>query len=534
MTIKATKNAPVGLLPKFKSYLIWLGWLAIVIPTIVISADASFSNISAYGSEIERWTYIYLNFGSFVAGVLAAAIIFWRKPTDWLSIIVSLMLVTWTSTSNGFDFWYSMNLGGSEEINWFIAYFLGTGYTLLLSTLLLCVLLTFPNGKWVPGWTRWLFMLSLTGMLILPVYLCIMIFAASGLSDSLQSFLLDTLPELFRLGVLGLGVLAQIYRLFVTKDPLQRQQLKWIALSLVGMTFFYILYWLNNLVFGYISGSIVDLTLFFLILFFTYGFIVTFAISALRYHIWDIDIVINRTLVYSALTAIMGSLGITGAVLFELYAKEYLTSASPLIGLLAILPLAVLFVPIRDGLQNFVDSRFKPEEIDFSGTIVEFAPEAQLMLTSSDILKILAMQVKEQLNVMDVEIYLKHENGDLVLTEPVKSEVEAGTLSLVPKEREILEKGDVLVPADASRYSLYLPLTLKRASKPEFLGAIALGLREHGVGYSSAVLKSLKKFGAEAGKVFYIAKLRESTGRNILERLASIEKGLANLKTDPA
>lgn len=534
MTAKAIIKTPVGLLPKFRVFLMWTGWLAVVLPSIVFSVYGSFQQLSIQQSEIEKWVYIYLNFGSFAVGVIAAAIIFWRKPTDWLSVIVSLMLVTWTSTSNGFDFWISIDISGNPDVNWLIAYFLSISYTLLLSLLLLCVLLTFPNGKWVPGWTRWFFLLSVVGMLALPIYLCVMVFLLQSMPEGVQIFFIEKLPELFRLGVLGLGVLAQTYRLYVTKDPLHRQQLKWIALSLVGMTFFYILYWLNYLVFGYTAGSIVDLTLFFLTLFFTYGFIVTFAISALRYHIWDIDIVINRTLVYSALTAIMGSLGITGAVLFELYAKEYLSAASPLIGLLAILPLAILFVPLRDGLQNFVDSRFKPEEIDFSGTIVEFAPEAQLMLTSSDILKILAMQVKEQLSVADVEIYLKRENDDLVLTEPPKPEPEAAALSISQKERAILEKGDVLVPADTSHYSLFLPLTLKRASKPEFLGAIALGLREHGVGYSSAVLKSLKKFGAEAGKVFYIAKLRESTGRNILERLASIEKGLANLKTDPA
>lgn len=519
--------------PFLGTLLVRLGWLAVVIPSVVYSVNGSFQQLSADQAEIEKWVYIYLNFGSFVVGVIAAAIIFWRKPADRLAVIVSLMLVTWTSTSTGFDLWFSMNLSGDEAINWFIAYFLGTGYTLLLSTLLLYVLLTFPNGKWTPGWTRWFFTLSLLGMLILPIYLCVMIFLASGLSDAIRSFLLDTLPELFRLGVLGLGVLAQIYRLFVTKDPLQRQQLKWIALSLVGMTFFYILYWLKYLLFGYVAGSIVDLTLFFLTLFFTYGFIVTFAISALRYHIWDVDIVINRTLVYSAHTAIMGSLGITGAILFELYAKQYLSATSPFFGLLAIFPVALLFVPLRDGLQNFVDRRFKPEEIDFSGTIVEFAPEAQLMLSSNDILKILARQVKEQLDLTEIEIFLKHENGNLFLTEPLPQEGELPSINLVDKDRLLLEKGDVIIPADASHHSLYLPLTLKRAAKPEFLGVMAFGKREHGVGYSSSVIRSLQKFGAEAGKVLYVAKLRESTGRNIMERLASIERGLANLKMNP-
>jgi hypothetical protein len=525
---KAIKSR-AGLSTKFRSLLFWIGWLIIVLPSVVYSVETSYTNLSLYESEIEKWVYIYLNFGSFVVGMVAAGIIFWRKQTDWLAITVSLMLVTWTSTSNGFDFWYSLGITGNEVTDWGIAYLLSTSYTLLLSILLLCVLLTFPNGKWVPGWTRWLFFLSLAG-LFFP--LCVTVLFIQNMSDTLPQLLLNVLPEIFRLSVLGLGVLAQIYRLFTTNDPLQRQQLKWIALTLIGMTFFYILYWLNYLVFGYVSGSIVDLTLFFLTLFFTYGFIVTFAISALRYHIWDIDIVINQTLVYSALTAILGSLGVTSAVLVDLYADRYLSTSSPVIGLLAILPLALLFVPLRDSLQNFVDGRFKPEEIDFSGTIVEFAPEAQLMLTSGDILKILAHQVREQLNVADVEIYLKHENGELILTEPVKPGVEASFLSLHQKERAILEKGDVLVPADTIRYSLYLSLTLKRASKPDFLGVLALGPRENGVGYSSSVLKSLKKFGVEAGKVLYIAKLRESSGRNIVERLASIEKGLANLKTD--
>jgi hypothetical protein len=526
--MKATFGRYLGL----KDILVRLGWLAVVIPSIVFSVTESILNFSRYEPGIERWIYVYLNFGSFVVGVIAALIIFWRKSKDWLAVIVSLMLVTWTSTSHGSEFWTSTGIGG--EWNDLLVYFLTVPYMLLLSALLLCVLLTFPDGKWTPTWTRWLFVLSLAGMLILPVYLCIMIFFVQSMPDFLESFFRDILPELFRLGVLGLGVLAQIYRLFVTKDPLQRHQLRWIALSLVGMTFFYILYWLNYLIFGYSPGSIVTLTLFFLTLFFTYGFIVTFAISILRYRIWDIDIVINQTLVYSALTTILGSLGITGAVLFDHYAKQYLNESSPVVGLFVILPLAILFVPLRDGLQSLVDRHFKPEEIDFSGTIVEFAPEAQLMFSSSDILKILARQVREQLGLSGAEVYLGRENGDLILSEPPPAESAAKLLSVHVKERAMLEKGEVVVPADTSHHSLYLPLILKRASRSEFLGLLALGRRENGVGYSSSVMRSLQKFGAEAGRVLYIARLRESTGRNIMERLASIEKGLADLRTDPS
>ena len=527
-------SAPARKNSGFRDILVRLGWLAVVIPSIVYSLTTSILDMSRYDPGISRWTYIYLNFGSFVVGVIAALIIFWRKPKDWLAVTVSLMLVTWTSTSHGQDFWASTGIGGSEY-NFLITYFLTLPYMLILSILLLGVLLAFPDGKWTPKWTRWLFILSLIGAFLLPVYVCgaLLLGIMINLSDAVFNFFVEDLPEIFRLGVLVLGALMQIYRLFITRDPLQRQQLKWIVLSLVGMTLFYVIYNFAAVYSGWSADSTPILTLFLLTLFFTYGFIITFAISILRYRIWDIDIVINRTLVYSALTAILGSLGIAGAVLFDYYAKLYLNESSSVVGLFVILPLIVLFAPLRDALQNFVDRRFKPEEIDFSGTIVEFAPEAQLMLTSGDIMNILARQAREQLNVSDVEIFLKHDNGDLILSEPPPEESAARSLSIPAKERELLEKGEVVVPVDTSYSSLYLPLTLKRASKPEFLGVLSLGARENGIGYSSSVIKSLQKFGADAGKVLYIAKLRESTGKNIIERLASIEKGLAGLKTNP-
>jgi hypothetical protein len=183
-----------GTSPRFRIILQRLGWLAIVLPSILFSVNSSFTSLSSYSSDLEKWVYVYLNFGSFIAGVIAALIIFWRRKADWLALTVSLMLVTWTSTSNGFDFWMSMDISGNADINWWIAYFLSTSYTLLLSILLLSVLLTFPNGRWVPGWTRWLFLLSLLGMVILPIYLCIMIFLMKSMPENLRSILIDKLP----------------------------------------------------------------------------------------------------------------------------------------------------------------------------------------------------------------------------------------------------------------------------------------------------------------------------------------------------
>ncbi|HXF84409.1 MAG TPA: hypothetical protein VNK49_03390 [Anaerolineales bacterium] len=528
-------------MPALKDILIRMGWLAVVVPSIVFSVIATQTTLSEYEKDISKWVYGYINFGSFVVGVIAAIGIFWRKPRDWLAIVVSLMLVTWTSTGAGYEFWVATGIGG-EDLNMLLAYFLSLPYTLLLSILILCVLLTFPDGKWTPRWTRVFFILAVIWTLLTPVYLCA-VFVLALMGTMFENFLGSNaffelffviLPELFRLGVLVLGAFVQIYRLITTRDALHRQQIKWVTFMLVGMTFFYVAFNIGDIVFQLEAESALRITLFLFLLIFTYGFIGAFVISIFRYRLWDMDIVVNKALVYSALTTILGSLGIAGAVLFDYYAKLFLDESSPVLALFVILPLVILFVPVRDALQNFVDRHFKPEEIDFSGTMVEFSPEAQLMLSSGDILKILSRQVKEQLNVSGVEIYLRGGEGHLLLSEPAQSEPPAHVLSLPEAERRALEKGDVVVPADASQVSLYLPLMLRRAAKHEFLGVVALGRRENGVGYSSSVIKSLQKFGAEAGKVLYIAKLRENTGLNILERLASIERRLTDLKTDLA
>ena len=160
-------SRPKRKFPSLKEVLIRLAWLSIVTLSVVYSAYRSSRELPSWGSDVEKWTYVYINFGSFVAGLIAAIIIFWRKSKDWLAVTVSLMLITWTSTSDGFEFWLDTGIGGSgTEVNWFLSYFLSLPYTVLLSVLLLCVLLTFPDGKWTPGWTRWFFILSVVGTLL--------------------------------------------------------------------------------------------------------------------------------------------------------------------------------------------------------------------------------------------------------------------------------------------------------------------------------------------------------------------------------
>jgi hypothetical protein len=446
-TIKASVgrySAPINIL-------IRLGWISVALLSIIYSIKATQYQLSEFSQPISKWIYGYINFGSFVFGLIAASIIFWRKPKDWLAIAVSLMLIMWTSTGDGYYIFSppGVEIGFSQQQT---TYFLTLAYELLLSNLTLVVLLTFPDGKWVPGWTRWLFILSLIGSFLMPLYIYGMIRLSGGveISDDLWNTLTNKIPELIRISVLILGASMQIYRLWITRDPFQRQQLKWISVSLFGMTLFYALFNIAQLWNLREVETVQLLTLFMFLCFFSYGFIFTLAISVLRYRIWDIDLVINKAFVYGPLTAILGSLGIVGALVFDQYAKAFLDDSHGA-GVIVLLPIVMLFSPLRDILQNAVDRHFKPEEIDFSGAIVEFSPDAQLMLSSKDILKILAHQVKEQLGVSEAAIFLKHENGNLILSEPPQDEVVDVSQVIPAWGITLLEKGEVVVPSNASQ-----------------------------------------------------------------------------------
>jgi hypothetical protein len=507
-------------------------WLGIVTVSIIYSLVGSQDSLLSAQTELEKWIYVYLNFLSFVLGVLTAAIIFFRKPNSWMAFTTASMLVTFTATDNGIRFWYQLFTGvpfsiGVENgsVPYDVSLFLSVLYMALLTTSLTYVLLTFPDGKLSSRRVRWFFNLMIASQILLILFVggvsLFDIFGKMGGSLSYRMYVFLDQAKAILLLVLAAW---PILRLRKITDPVQRQQIKWIAASLTGMTFFYAIYTLIP-----ISTTRLVLWIFLVVLIFTYGFIITLFIAILRYRLWDMNFIINKAIVYSAMTAVLGILGFAGANLLDFLAKRYMESDSSLVGAFILLPLAALFAPLRDGMQALVDRYLKPEEVDFSSAIVEFSPDAQLILSSQAMLGILVKQTVEQLDISSAAIYLKREDGQLLQSEPPALDAESPQLRLDDKARAQLEKGNVVIPLEASAFSLYIPLVINRASRPDFLGVLVLGPRNSGEGYPTHVLKSLKKLGCDAGKAIYIAQLRERLGQNILDRLAAIEKGLAVL-----
>jgi ADP-ribosylglycohydrolase len=149
----------------------------------------------------------------------------------------------------------------------------------------------------------------------------------------------------------------------------ERQQLKWFALAAVLGGAFLVgrLLSLDWLLDNTLSTFLDSVT--------TIGLYLTVGVAILRYRLYDIDVLINRTLVYGSLTAMLaliyvGGVAVTQAIFRALTGQEEQPQLAIVVSTLAI---AALFSPLRRRIQVFIDRRFYRRKYDATKTLEAFS-----------------------------------------------------------------------------------------------------------------------------------------------------------------
>lgn len=379
------------------------------------------------------------------AYVLVGILIFWLKRMGWASYFASLTLIIMV---NG-------HVRPTQSL-FFVDSRLRIPLLVLTALELASIyilLFTFPDGHFVPRWTIWPILVSVAFVFSATLE---PIFAEGRLRWP------PTPVSLVAFIPIAIGAISQIYRYKRWSTEQEREQTKWIVYGLSIATFGLIGFhrvvpaiWprvleagpqrLDYLVFGI---PLVDAAL--------VSFPLTISISILFRRLWDINLIINRTLLYGSLTAILAGLYIASVSLFQRLFLALTAQQSGGAEIVTTFIVVVAFSPVKEQLQKVIDKRWK-----------ETSAEERF--------KSLTAQIEARISPVEWE-----QVTDRLLTEAVKGfgakggavyrEV-GGGLKLVRREGEW--NGDHKVTVDLSA----------GAARPR-LGTLALGARLDGADYS--------------------------------------------------
>ncbi len=334
-----------------------------------------------------------------LGGILVGAIIFWRKRDDWMAMFVSVALITLGTfptplMTSVLD--YQPGLSFLVTALQFIA--IGPAFLIFY---------VFPDGRFVPPWTKWAALIwiiySVAWLFVPALKPPLTIFAVQGIPGSLV---------LFILGWIGIGLYAQVHRYRHHATPVQRQQTKWVVFGF-GLTLsILVCFGLASTFFDYNHPTTLALLALMVAIAATlFGLSitpVTVMLSILQFRLWDIDLLIRRTLQYSILSGLLALAYLAMVVIFQSTFRTLTGQGdNPFVTVLSTLAIAALFLPLRRRVQDFIDRRFYRQKYDAQKVLAEFAATARDETDLEKLTGRLVEVVEETMQPESVTLWLK-------------------------------------------------------------------------------------------------------------------------------
>ena len=355
----------------------------LAVASIAFSVLASLVLSLATGADAEGLLYAFVNFLFPAVGALIVR----RQPRNSIGWIMLAVGVVWGAVAV-LDMYsrYALvvdpgSLPGPEIAlalsvpSWVL--FIGLPGTFLI--------LLFPDGRLPsPRWRWWAWLCaivlagSFAGILIGPGSL-----AEAGYPDiesplgidALQPFIVVLLAPIAMIPVCIVGCAAAVVGRFRRSHGQERLQLKWLALGAGTTATVYLLAMVPTLALGapWDGSGPWWLALLQSVAVYSFALIpIAIGIAILRHRLYDIDVIVNRALVYGALTAALALSYVGGVLLLQQLFRPF-TSGSDLAIAGSTLAVAALFRPLRARIQRAVDQRFFRRRYDAARTVDSFS-----------------------------------------------------------------------------------------------------------------------------------------------------------------
>jgi len=336
-----------------------------------------------------------------------------ENPVGWLLCLYGLVI-----TISHFSAQYAIyallsqpnSLPAGEALVWIVSWILPIIIGIQVFSYLL-----FPTGR-LPGrrW-RWLAWLTVAFILVGVISSAFSPGALMGVLGPIENPLgIEGFSNVYYKAILfimaSLLTVAAALSVFMRLRravEVERQQIKWFAYAAAA--------YVSATILAYIIPGVIDTPLWFERVGFALNIVfiptipIAIGIAILRYRLYDIDLLINRTLVYGSLTATLVALYFGGIVLLQRVFVALTSEQSTLAVVASTLLIAALFSPLRRRIQSFIDRRFYRRKYDASKTLEAFSSklrdETDLEALNNDLVGV----VRETMQPAHVSLWLRPE-----------------------------------------------------------------------------------------------------------------------------
>jgi hypothetical protein len=318
-----------------------------------------------------------------------STVITWRRSDERMALIVALFLVTLGPLA------VMLNVSASPSPWQVPLEFL----SFLFVALFLLVFSLFPTGQFVPRWMR--------GPIV--VFLAVSVpFTFFPPLATLQTSAVS-LGFLVNLGELAILVVVQLYRYRRLSSPRERQQIKWVVFGFAVPITFMVIGIVPYLIFPVLSSpgslylpayaAVQDLLL--LLIPLSFGF------AMLRSRLWEIDVLINRTLVYGMLTLILTGIYVGLIVGLSALLRGIISQDNGVALVLSTLIIATLVQPLRRGIQRRIDRRFYRRQYDAAKTLAAFSATLRQEVDLDQLREHLLTVVRETMQPASLSLWIR-------------------------------------------------------------------------------------------------------------------------------
>jgi hypothetical protein len=386
------------------------GWL--IVPLYVAGICANYLLERSAGLPNEHSVDDVVLWVAFGAYAVVGAVLVSKRPTNligWIMAVVALMVAIFPV--GGTYATYVMVTRGQPDALAVVGAWAGSWYWYVLIALAVIYLpLLFPDGR-LPS-RRWLPVAVVPGIgtlsiVVLGALVDTLFVEGAGKIDNPIGIeglaFAEDLPVFGLLNgllIVGLvGAVASVVVRFRRSRGAERQQMKWFVYAAALILLAPVVDRLPDVVNGVWLSLVLIATS------------TAIGIAVLRYRLYDIDVVINRTLVYGSLTAMLVALYFVGVVLLQRVFVILTGEESTVAVVASTLTIAALFNPLRHRLQRFVDRRFYRRKYDARKTMEAFSTtlrdETDLQALNDHLVGVVAQTMQPE----QVVLWLRPETG---------------------------------------------------------------------------------------------------------------------------